>query len=80
MSRSRNKKGVPEQQNQYYKVTGEVTISYQVKDAHAHTLDSDNIVENYSQTYQSGTNQADGESAASKVSDPFKRLAGKKDY
>jgi hypothetical protein len=73
-----NKKGVPEQQNQYYKVTGEVTISYQAKDAHARTLDSDNIVENYSQTYQSGTNQADGESAASKVSDPFKRLAGKK--
>ncbi|HXN65996.1 MAG TPA: hypothetical protein VN862_11735 [Candidatus Acidoferrales bacterium] len=72
------KKGVPEQQNQYYKVTGEVTISYSAKDAHGRAVDSDNIVENYAQDFESGTNAADGESAASKAADPFKRLAGKK--
>jgi hypothetical protein len=67
-----------EQPVQYYKVTGSVNITYQAKDGQAKVLDSDGVTANYSQEFQAGTNQATGESFQSKVTSPFKRLAGKK--
>lgn len=67
-----------EQPVQYYKVTGTVNITYQAKDSQARNLDSDSVTANYSQEFQAGTNQATGESLESKVTSPFKRLAGKK--
>ena len=67
-----------EQPVQYYKVTGTVNITYQAKDGQARNLDSDSVTANYSQEFQAGTNQATGESFESKVTSPFKRLAGKK--
>lgn len=62
----------------YYKVTGSVNVAYQAKDGQSRVLDSDSIAANYSQEFQAGTNQATGESFQSKVTSPFKRLAGKK--
>ena len=67
-----------EQPVQYYKVTGAVSVTYQAKDGQARVLDSDGVTANYSQEFQAGTNQATGESLESKVTNPFKRLAGKK--
>jgi hypothetical protein len=67
-----------EQPVQYYKVTGAVSVTYQAKDSQARVLDSDGVTANYSQEFQAGTNQATGESLESKVTNPFKRLAGKK--
>jgi len=67
-----------EQPVQYYKVTGTVNITYQAKDSQARTFDSDSVTASYSQEFQAGTNQATGESLESKVTNPFKRLAGKK--
>jgi hypothetical protein len=67
-----------EQPVQYYKVTGVVSVTYQAKDGQSRILDSDTITANYSQEFQAGTNQATGESFQSKVTSPFKRLAGKK--
>jgi hypothetical protein len=67
-----------EQPVQYYKVTGTVNITYQARDSQAKTLDSDGVTASYSQEFQAGTNQATGESFESKVTSPFKRLAGKK--
>jgi hypothetical protein len=67
-----------EQPVQYYKVTGAVSITYQAKDGQARVLDSDGVTANYSQEFQAGTNQATGESLEAKVTNPFKRLAGKK--
>ncbi len=67
-----------EQPVQYYKVTGTVNITYQAKDGQSRILDSDAVSANYSQEFQAGTNQATGQSLESKVTSPFKRLAGKK--
>ncbi len=67
-----------EQPVQYYKVTGTVTVTYQAKDGGSRVLDSDTITASYSQEFQAGTNQATGESLQDKVTNPFKRLAGKK--
>ncbi len=67
-----------EQPVMYYKVTGSVNITYQAKDGQSRVFDSDSIAANYSQEFQAGTNQATGESFQSKVTSPFKRLAGKK--
>jgi hypothetical protein len=67
-----------EQPVMYYKVTGTVNVTYQAKDGQSRVLDSDSIAANYSQEFQAGTNQATGESFQSKVTSPFKRLAGKK--
>lgn len=67
-----------EQPVMYYKVTGSVNVTYQAKDGQSRVLDSDSIAANYSQEFQAGTNQATGESFQSKVTSPFKRLAGKK--
>ncbi len=67
-----------EQPVQYYKVTGTASIAYQAKDSQNRILDSDTITANYAQEFQSGTNEATGESLESKVTSPFKRLAGKK--
>jgi len=68
----------PEQERQYYKVTGSLSITYQAKDGQSRVLDSDSVSANYSQDFEAGTNQADGESMVSKVTNPFKRIAGKK--
>lgn len=67
-----------EQPVMYYKVTGAVNVAYQAKDGQSRVFDSDSIAANYSQEFQAGTNQATGESFQSKVTSPFKRLAGKK--
>ena len=67
-----------EQPRQYYKVTGSVTVMFQAKDNQNRILDSDGVTANYSQEFEAGTNQAAGESIESKVTSPFKRLAGKK--
>ncbi len=67
-----------EQPVQYYKVTGTVNITYQAKDSQGKIMDSDGVTASYSQEFQAGTNQATGESFESKVTNPFKRLAGKK--
>jgi hypothetical protein len=67
-----------EQPRQFYKVTGSVSVTYQAKDGQARVLDSDGVTANYSQEFEAGTNQATGESFQAKVTNPFKRLAGKK--
>ena len=67
-----------EQPVQYYKVTGSVSVTYQAKDGGSRVLDSDGVTAKYAQEFQAGTNQATGESLQAKVTNPFKRLAGKK--
>jgi hypothetical protein len=66
-----------EQPRQYYKVTGSVSVTYQVKDGQARVLDSDGITASYSQEFPAGSNQATGESLGSRVTNPLKRLTGK---
>jgi hypothetical protein len=63
---------------QYYKVTGSLSVTYQARDGQSRVLDSDGVTATYSQEFQAGTNQATGESLQAKVTNPFKRLAGKK--
>jgi hypothetical protein len=67
-----------EQPVQYYKVTGSVSVTYQAKDGGSRVLDSDGVTAKYAQEFQAGTNEATGESLQAKVTNPFKRLAGKK--
>lgn len=67
-----------EEPRQYYKVTGSLSLTYQAKDGQMRILDSDSITARYSQEFEGGTNQATGESIQSKITNPFKRLAGKK--
>lgn len=55
---------------QYYKVTGELKISYRALDAHKKPLDADTITYKYSQEFQAGTNQATGGSASLAKFDP----------
>ncbi len=69
-------KGV-EEPVQYYKVTGAVSVSYQAQDGAGKILDSDTVTAKYSQEFQVGANPAAGQSLESKVTDPFKRLAGR---
>jgi hypothetical protein len=61
----------------YNKITGEATVSYSARDGSGRILDSDNIVANYSQAFEAGTNAAD-ESVPTKIASPFKRMVGKK--
>jgi hypothetical protein len=67
----------PEKAKDYYKVTGNLTVSYQAK-SKGRLLDSDNIESKYSEDFEADTNAQANESVGSKVVDPFKRLAGKK--
>jgi hypothetical protein len=67
----------PEKAKDYYKVTGNLTVSYQAK-SKGRVLDSDNIESKYSEDFEADTNAQANESVGSKVVDPFKRLAGKK--
>jgi hypothetical protein len=68
-----------EQPVQYYKITGSLELSYQARDTKAgRAVDADNILANYSQDFEAGTNQQAGKSLGAKVADPFKRMAGKK--
>ncbi len=68
-----------EQPVQYNKITGSLEVSYQARDPRAgKALDADNIVANYSEDFEAGTNQQAGKSLGTKMADPFKRIAGKK--
>jgi len=62
----------------YFKMTGSVSIAYQAKDNQNRILDSDRVNENYSQEFQSGTNESTAGSIGTKLTNPFKKLAGKK--
>jgi hypothetical protein len=64
---------------QYYRMIGELEVSYQAKDQKSgHTLDSQNLSAKYNREFESGTNQATDKSLGTKFTDPFKKLAGKK--
>jgi hypothetical protein len=67
-----------EEPKKFYKVTGALEVAYQAKDRAGKVLDSDNFTAKYSRDFEEGTNQATDKSMASKVADPFKRMAGKK--
>jgi hypothetical protein len=62
----------------YFKMTGSVSITYQAKDNQNRILDSDRVNENYSQEFQAGTNESTAGSIETKLTNPFKKLAGKK--
>jgi hypothetical protein len=62
----------------YYKVTGTLEISYQAKDKAGKVVDADNVTANYSEEFETLTNQQAGKSVGAKIADPFKRMAGKK--
>jgi hypothetical protein len=61
----------------YNTVTGLLTVAYRITDAHQRTLDADTVKANYSREFAAQTNQATDESLADKVTNPFKRMAGK---
>jgi hypothetical protein len=64
---------------QYYRMIGELEVSYQAKDQKAgRVLDSQNVSAKYNREFESGTNQATDKSIGNRVTDPFKKLAGKK--
>jgi hypothetical protein len=64
---------------QYYRMIGDLEVSYQAKDQKAgRVLDSQNLSAKYNREFESGTNQATDKSLGEKVTDPFKKLAGKK--
>jgi hypothetical protein len=64
---------------QYYRLIGELEIAYQAKDPKSgHVLDSQNLSAKFNHEYEGGTNQASDKSVGSKLTDPFKKLAGKK--
>ena len=62
----------------YFKLTGSVSITYQAKDNQNRILDSDRVNENYAQEFQAGTNESTAGSIGTKLTNPFKKLAGKK--
>jgi hypothetical protein len=63
----------------YNKITGSLEVSYQAKETRTgRVLDADNVVAHYSEDFEAGTNQKADKSITSKMTDPFKRLAGKK--
>jgi hypothetical protein len=63
----------------YNKITGSLEVSYQAKETRTgRVLDADNVVAHYSEDFEAGTNQKADKSIATKMTDPFKRLAGKK--
>jgi hypothetical protein len=64
---------------QYYRLIGELEVAYQAKDRKTgKTLDSQNLNAKYNREFESGSNEATDKSITSKVTDPFKKLAGKK--
>ena len=64
---------------QYYRMIGELEVSYQAKDQKAgRVLDSQNLSAKYNREFASGSNQATDKSLGTRVTDPFKKLAGKK--
>jgi tetratricopeptide (TPR) repeat protein len=67
-----------EEPKKFYKITGSLDVAYQARDRAGKVLDSDNFSVKYSREFEEGTNQATDKSVASKVVDPFKRMAGKK--
>jgi len=67
-----------EEPKKFYKVTGALEVAYQAKDRSGKILDSDNLAAKYSKEFEEGSNQAAAKSVGSKITDPFKRAAGKK--
>jgi hypothetical protein len=64
---------------QYYRLIGELEVAYQAKDRKTgKMLDSQNLSAKYNREFESGTNEATDKSITSKMTDPFKKLAGKK--
>jgi len=64
---------------QYYRLIGELEVAYQAKDRKTgKVLDSQNLNAKYNREFESGTNEATDKSITSKMTDPFKKLAGKK--
>jgi hypothetical protein len=64
---------------QYYRIFGELEVAYQAKDQNSgRMLDSQNLSSKYNREFESGSNQATDKSVTAKMTDPFKRLAGKK--
>jgi hypothetical protein len=68
-----------EQPKKFYKVSGTLEVAYQAKDGRSgKVLDSGNLSARYSKEYEEGTNQNADKSLVTKVTNPFKRAAGKK--
>ena len=64
---------------QYYRLVGELEVSYQAKDRKtSRVLDSQNVSAKYNHEFEQGSNQASDKSIGAKITDPFKKLAGKK--
>jgi hypothetical protein len=64
---------------QYYRLIGELEVAYQAKDRKTGKMvDSQNLSAKYNREFESGTNEATDKSITSKMTDPFKKLAGKK--
>ena len=64
---------------QYYRLIGELEVAYRAKDRKSgRALDSQLVSAKYNREFESGTNQATDQSFTSKMSAPFKKLAGKK--
>jgi hypothetical protein len=63
----------------YYRVNGQLELSYHAQDPSGHTLDAENVSEKYSEEFQAGTNENTGESLQHKLATPIRKMQGKKD-
>lgn len=68
-----------EQPKKLYRLSGALEVTYEAKDGQSgKVLDSENVSGKYSNEYEEGSNQSGTKSLSSKITDPFKRAAGKK--
>ena len=63
---------------QYKKIKGSLDVSYEARDRNQHTVDAKNVPVKYSEDFEAATNQPANQSSLEKMSDPFKRIFGKK--
>jgi len=64
---------------QYYRIIAELEVAYQAMDHNSgRMLDSQNLSSKYNREFESGSNQATDKSVTAKMTDPFKKLTGKK--
>jgi hypothetical protein len=63
---------------QYKKIKGSLDVSYEARDRNQHTVDAKNVPAKYSEDFEAATNQPASQSSLEKMSDPFKRIFGKK--
>lgn len=63
---------------QYKKIKGSLEVSYEARDRNQHIVDAKNVPAKYSEDFEAATNQPASQSSLEKVSDPFKRIFGKK--